>query len=188
MVNLMLFLISGYGLGLLAVKFLDPLEKLSLLERFIARLIVGFLGIGFEILFFSLAARNLSIAIYLSFAINIALAFKHYRKDFIGYRESLRTYFASYSFLSWHSLILTFLFLAFSGVFLQVLTFDAQGLPQGTLIGWGDIATTRTKFVFGMVYSDYYFQHHDFLGTLCIRKKVIFKQNLGSGAHHLDFL
>ncbi|OGF75901.1 hypothetical protein A3G54_00755 [Candidatus Giovannonibacteria bacterium RIFCSPLOWO2_12_FULL_44_15] len=140
MVNLMLFLISGYGLGLLAVKFLDPLEKLSLLERFIARLIVGFLGIGFEILFFSLAARNLSIAIYLSFAINIALAFKHYRKDFIGYRESLRTYFASYSFLSWHSLILTFLFLAFSGVFLQVLTFDAQGLPQGTLIGWGDIA------------------------------------------------
>src|SRR3989344_51250 len=66
MADLILFLISGFGLGLFIVNFLDPSSKLSKSERFIGALVMGFLVQGFEILILALATRSLPASSYIS--------------------------------------------------------------------------------------------------------------------------
>ncbi|KKU02723.1 MAG: hypothetical protein A3G04_01695 [Candidatus Taylorbacteria bacterium RIFCSPLOWO2_12_FULL_44_9] len=139
MADLILFLISGFGLGLFIVNFLDPSSKLSKSERFIGALVMGFLVQGFEILILALATRSLPASSYISLLINLFFVFK-YRSEIKEYWESIRNYFVSRAFLSWNFFAIAILFILFLGVIFQVLIIDERGYPLATLIGWGDIA------------------------------------------------
>lgn len=161
----LLFFISAYGLGLRAIHFLDPLGKLSASERFVGRLITGFLGVGFEILFFALATKNITAAGVIAFLMNAVLASTLYRRDFMQWRECLRPHHAKRVFLSWHGWVLGLLLVLFGGVVFQVLVVDSNGFPSGTFIGWGDVA-----------------YHLDMIGHLAGSDPFVLDQPIANGA------
>lgn len=143
-----------------AINFLDPNDKLSYLERLIGMGLVGFLGTGIVSLVIALLTKDLTVGIYTTFVIGALLIPNH--RFAIDRAVLLRNF---HRWWNWHTGIIAMLLVVFFGVLFQTLLYDAQGFPQGTLKGWGDIA-----------------YHMDMIGRIAHADPFAIDQPVASGA------
>lgn len=143
MVSAIFFLIEKFLIGLIAIKFFDKRNLLSVSEKITGAIALGFV-LGFlEVLLFSLILKNLNLGITAGFVLEFAVIFwqiKYLRTffdDIYGRIRKLQT--GQITELTKNFLPIGLILLVWVMIVLSVVYEDSSGLKVVAL-GWGDTA------------------------------------------------
>lgn len=156
-----LFLLSGFLLGLRITSWLDSEHRLTPLENWVVTLCTGFVGLGFLILLGTLTTGYLKFATYAALVVGYA-AMGNVSSAFVARARSMAQ---AINLLNLRKNIFFVLFsIIVLGITWQVLIVDEAGFPRAALPGWGDVA-----------------YHLDMIGHFAYPDKVTFDQPIADG-------